>query len=100
MPNAATVDNAIRRGLAFVFSRQDPDGRIPTAQANTHAGAAEALAVIAALDAGASVRQQNVAGAIGYVRRAHPGTVCGRAMRIIMLARIAQADDLKLLEDV
>ena len=84
--------------LGFVFSRQDPDGGIATRHANMHAGAAEALAVIAALDAGASTRQQNVAAAIDYVKRTHPQTVCARAMRIIMLARVGLKDDLNLIE--
>ena len=98
MPDAVTVDGAIRRGLEFVFSQQDPDGRITTRHADTHAGAVEALAVMAALNAGASTRQQNIAAAIDYVRRTHPETVSARAMRIIMLARVGVQDDLKAIE--
>jgi len=98
LPDEASVDSAIRRGLGFVFAAQGPEGQILTRHAETHPGAVEALAVVTALLAGADPDQRNVAAAIDYVRRAQPETVCAMALRVLMLAHVRQEDDLDQIE--
>jgi len=92
-PSAAAVDLAVRGGVAFIFSKQQADGHIPSRHANMHAGAVEALAALTALTAGAAPTDRPVAAAAGYVRRAQCETVPARALRIILLGRLGDAND-------
>lgn len=93
-PSEEAVDNAIARGLKFVFSRQRPGGGIATHHDNTHPGAVESLAALTALTAGRSIKEPGPAAAVAYAVRTDPQTVYARALRIILLARLGGGDNL------
>jgi len=93
-PSEASIDLAVHSGVAFIFSKQQADGHIPSRYANLHGGAVEALAALTALTAGLPPTDAPLAKAADYVRRTQSETVPARALRIIILSRLGQADDL------
>ena len=84
------VDSAVKRGLAFLFAKQAPDGTFGTRFASTHRGGVESLVVLAALTGGQEQNpsQKNIAACLEYINRSDPQTVYARALRTMVYARL------------
>lgn len=85
------VESAIKRGLAFLFKIQKPDGTWQTRYSRAHEGGFEALVAMTALSAGRDAEDAKLKATLRYLTQLDPKTVYVRAMRAMVCARLPKA---------
>jgi len=90
--SAERVDGAIAEGLKFLYSRQAENGSWETSHARRYRGLVEAAVALAALEAGETLERPPLKAAVTYLAGLEPRTVCVRAARARVYARLPQKD--------
>lgn len=87
-PDHQAVRPAIRRGLAFLYATIKPGGDLDSRYGQQHAGGAEALALLAAIECGEHTAKPELKPFIQKTLGAEPNSVYSRAMRILAVSRL------------
>ena len=93
------VDEAIRRGLDYLYRSQQADGTWATDYSDQHPGGVESLVLLAALSAGEDPALPPLKAALARINGAEPETVYARAFRAMVYARLAGGDYARRLAD-
>ncbi len=86
------TDQAIRRGLEYLYRSQRADGSWPSKYGNQHAGGVASLALVTALSCGRPTADMPLVRALEYVNGLEPRTVYVRAARAMAYALLKGTD--------
>jgi len=93
------VDEAVRRGLDYLYRRQGADGSWDSRYVRQHPGGVEALVVLSALSAGEKPNHPKLASGLSFLEGLALRTVYSRAARALVYARLKGADYRNRLEE-
>ncbi len=88
----AAVRTAIDRGLAWLASKQAPDGSIPNRHAGEYTGGGESLAALAWLWAGRPRDQAPLKATLAYLDELKPGMTYTRSLRAMTYSLLSGSD--------
>jgi len=94
------VTEAVRRGLSFLWSRQQANGSWETAYTERNPGGVESLAVLAALAGGQKADEPKIEKALKVIAAADPQRTYPRAVRTMLYARLGKDYEPRLASDV
>ncbi len=87
---AEQVNAAVKRGLEYLERSQQQNGTWESRFAKECPGGVEALAVLAALEAGRGIDDKFVRRTLRYIDRVNPMTVYARSVRAMVYARLGK----------